>query len=131
VLKHQQCALAGLIHATVERQGQTDLTIGGLKICGHAQRRKRNCLIFHGCFLLNLDFALMEKALPMPSRQPDYRLSRSHSDFLINLKLSPQQVRSALTKVWEAEEVFMGFPMDEIRRLARDKYETDEWNFKF
>ena len=73
--------------APVEWQGQTDLAIGGLKFSGNAQRRRRRFLIFHGSFLLHLDISLLEKALPLPSREPDYRADRSHTDFLMNLKL--------------------------------------------
>ena len=33
--------------------------------------------------------ACVEQALPLPSRQPDYRVNRSHADFLINLNVPP------------------------------------------
>src|ERR1039458_272237 len=79
--------LAKLIKAPVEWRGQTDLAIGGLKCAGNAQRRRRRFLLFHGSFLLHLDLGLLEKILPLPSHQPDYRLNRSHSDFLVNLNL--------------------------------------------
>ena len=68
--RHQQ-AVAKLLQAPVEKLGHTDLAIGGLKVSGNAQRRKRRCLLFHGCFLLHMDLRLIEKALLMPSRQPE------------------------------------------------------------
>ena len=40
VMARQQAAMSTLLHARVERQGCTDLTIGGMKFCGNAQRRQ-------------------------------------------------------------------------------------------
>lgn len=131
VMKRHQEALSTLVRARVERQGHTDLTIGGLKFNGNAQRRHQRCLIFHGSFLLHLDIALLEKILPMPARQPDYRLNRSHSDFLMNLKLPAAHLKSALAKAWNATDVLTSLPMNQIQDLARTKYALDEWNFKF
>ncbi len=128
--RHQQ-ALAPLIRAHVERQGHTDLTIGGLKISGNAQRRQRRFLIFHGAFLLSLDIGLVEKTLPFPSRAPCYRAARSHADFLLNLKLPALTLKSALRETWHATESLSEIPYAQIRVLAREKYASDEWNFKF
>ncbi len=131
IMERHQAAMAGLIRARVERHGHTDLTIGGLKFCGNAQRRHSRCLIFHGSFLLHLDISLLEKALPMPARQPEYRLNRSHSDFLTNLTVPASHLKTALAKAWNATETLHAFPMNEIQRLARTKYALDEWNLKF
>jgi lipoate-protein ligase A len=124
-------ALAPALNAPVESRGQTDLAIGGLKICGNAQRRKKSALLFHGSFLLNLDFQLLEQALPMPSKQPDYRANRSHTDFLKNLQSDPARIKRALREVWEAREVLPDAPQSRIRRLVEEKYLTPEWNHKF
>jgi lipoate---protein ligase len=131
ILKRHQAALASLIGAPVERQGQTDLAIGGLKFSGNAQRRQRRCLIFHGAFLLNLDLALVEQTLPLPSREPEYRAGRSHKEFLLNLKLPPPDLKSALAAAWRADEAFGELPHARIEQLVREKYTTDEWNLKF
>ena len=85
--------LAALLCAPVEWRGQTDLAIGGLKFSGNAQRRRRRFLLFHGSFLLHLDLGLVEQALPLPSRQPDYRVNRSHADFLINLNVPAPTIK--------------------------------------
>ena len=131
ILKRHEAALARLLGTAVARQGQTDLAIGGLKFSGNAQRRLRRCLIFHGAFLLNLDIGLLEQALLMPSRQPDYRAGRSHRDFLLNLKLPADAIKSALGQAWQANEPLSEIPFPEIQRLAREKYAQDEWNLKF
>ena len=38
--------------------------------------------------------ACVEKILPLPSRQPDYRVNRSHTDFLINLNVPAHTIKS-------------------------------------
>jgi lipoate---protein ligase len=131
VLERHHAALGALLRAPVELQGHTDLAIGGLKFCGNAQRRGRRSLIFHGSFLLHLDIDLLERVLPMPSKQPDYRLNRSHSEFLMNLRIPAELLRTTLQKAWNATEPLSEIPFDRMTRLARDKYATREWNFKF
>jgi len=131
VLKRHMEALAATLRAPVSMQGQSDLTVGGLKFSGNAQRRKKHFLIFHGTFLLRLDLAMVEKILPLPSRQPTYRANRSHSDFLMNLHVQPDLLKRALLKAWAASEPLSEIPLDRIARLAREKYELDEWNLKF
>ena len=110
--------------------GHTDLTIGGRKFSGNSQRRKKNFLLFHGCFLLNFDLALVGEFLRMPSLEPDYRASRSHDDFLVNLNLPANQVKIALQTAWGATDKLQNFPEEETRQLATQKYSTDAWNLK-
>ena len=67
----------------------------------------------------------------MPSRQPDYRVNRSHADFLINLGVPDHTIKAALIKAWNATAPLDPIPWDRITVLAREKYALDEWNFKF
>jgi lipoate-protein ligase A len=59
ILQRNRSALAALLRAPVERRGQTDLTMEGLKFCGNAQRRRKRFLLFHGSFLLHMDIGLI------------------------------------------------------------------------
>ncbi len=131
ILERHRDVFAKLVLAPVEWRGQSDLAMGGLKFAGNAQRRHRRFLLFHGSFLLHLDFELLEKALPLPSRQPDYRINRSHSDFLINLKIPDHVIKTALSQAWNATEPLDPVPFDQITFLAREKYALAEWNLKF
>ena len=131
ILERHRDALAALVGAPVEWRGQTDLAIGGLKFGGNAQRRKRRFLLFHGSFLLHLDISLVEKTLPLPARQPDYRFNRSHADFLINLNVPVHSLKAALAKTWQTTGVLEDIPFDPITQLARAKYSRDEWNLRF
>lgn len=131
VLARHQKALTELTGASVERHGHTDLAIGGLKFSGNAQRRGRSFLLFHGCFLVNMDLELIEKVLPLPSRQPDYRLNRSHRDFLMNLRVPEEALRSAIRQAWNAQRALPTVPIEQIEDLVREKYSREEWNRKF
>lgn len=131
ILDRNRAALAALVQARVEQEGQTDMAIGGLKFSGNAQRRKQHSLLFHGSILLHFDFELLEKALPMPSWQPDYRVGRSHTDFLMNLKVPTHLIKSALTESWNAAEPLRTIPSKRIAALTAEKYARADWNFKF
>jgi lipoate-protein ligase A len=120
-------------------RGHTDLTlithhsslVTSKKFSGNAQRRKKNFLLFHGTFLLDFDLSLIEKNLPMPSRQPEYREDRRHTEFLTNLPLSADAVKNSLRKIWQAGDALETIPKERAELLARDKYVTDAWNLKF
>ena len=131
ILLRQAAAILSLLNTGVQILGHTDLSLRNLKFSGNAQRRLRNCLIFHGTFLLNFDISLIEKLLPMPSKQPCYRENRSHADFLTNLKLPSAGVKLALRRIWNAEDPLTNAPTDKIRDLVSARYSRDEWNLKF
>ncbi len=112
-------------------QGHSDLTLGDLKFSGNAQRRKRRFLLFHGTFLLGADIELIERVLPMPSRQPAYRQNRRHRDFLTNVAVQRRAITEALKNSWHASEPFTDVPLDQIASLAKSRYSSDDWTFKF
>jgi lipoate---protein ligase len=116
---------------TIAIRGHTDLAMGERKISGNSQRRRKHFLLFHGTFLLNFDLALVGELLPMPSKQPDYREHRNHEEFLTNLRMSANDVKAALREAWKAGEMLANPPLVKIETLARDKYATREWNYKF
>jgi lipoate-protein ligase A len=121
--------------ATVEVQGHTDLAIAGRKFSGNAQRRKRTHLLFHGATLLNLDLALLDQALPLPSLQPDYREGRSHRDFLTQLAIPVASVKQALRQAWSATQTASIDSLvkkwrESVERLVADKYSRADWNLR-
>jgi len=116
---------------TIAVRGHTDLAIGERKFSGNSQRRRKHFLLFHGTFLLHFDLALVSDLLQMPSKQPDYRESRAHADFLTNLNVPADRVKVALQRAWKAETSLENPPLEKIAALARDKYTTREWNHKF
>ena len=132
IMERNRAAIESLFRTfNLSIRGHTDLAIGERKFSGNSQRRRKHFLLFHGTFLLNFDLALVSELLPMPLKQPDYRESRPHADFLTNLKVPADEVKAALRRAWKAEEPLKGFPKERIAALARDKYASREWNFKF
>lgn len=131
IMGHNRTAIQTLLKRPVRIQGYTDLTLGDLKFSGNSQRRHRRYLLFHGTFLLQADLTLIGKLLRMPSHQPHYRARRTHGDFLTALDVSAGSVKAAIAQDWKAVEPFETVPRDRINKLAREKYATREWSFKF
>jgi lipoate-protein ligase A len=131
IMEHNCTAIDVLFKSQISVRGHTDLALDGKKISGNSQRRKKNFLLFHGTFLLDFNLALVSEFLRMPSKQPDYRESRSHGEFLTNLNLSADKVKVALKKAWNAIEELKDFSESEIQNLAAQKYSTAAWNLKF
>lgn len=128
VMRRNRDALRKALRRDVEIKGHTDLALGGMKFSGNAQRRKSNALVFHGCFLLNLDLDLLSEALAHPSKEPDYRGRRSHRDFVMNLGVEAQIIKAALREAWAAAETRSAPNIDE---LVRERYANRQWNEKF
>jgi lipoate-protein ligase A len=123
---------------SIKIQGCTDLAAAAegpspvfRKFSGNSQRRHKAFLLFHGTFLLNFNLELIEKYLTFPSRQPDYRGSRSHVDFLTNLNLPAAVVKEAMKTIWKATQPPQSAPLERVSTLTREKYATAEWNLKF
>jgi lipoate-protein ligase A len=144
IMQRNAVALAGLLGdgrtgpdagMKVEVQGHTDLTLGGRKFSGNAQRRRRNHLLFHGSILLQPDFDLMDAVLPMPSVQPAYRAGRSHRDFITRFDQPADAVKRALRRAWSATaaatlEDAIPDLQNGLRRLVCEKYGRPHWNLR-
>lgn len=102
-----------------------------LKVAGNSQRRRRRFLLFHGTFLLNCDLRWISELLSMPSLQPDYRARRPHGEFVANLHLPAAAVKAALAQAWKVDGELNDPPLEEIAKLAREKYAPRQWNYKF
>lgn len=132
VMTQHRKAIQSLTQHPVQIQGFTDLTLGDLKFSGNAQRRRRNFLLFHGTFLLSMDLSKIEEFLKIPPRQPDYRQNRKHQDFLVNLNLPAEEIKSKLTKIWRANSLLAPPPaLDAIQPLIESKYSKNDWNLRY
>ena len=77
-------------HNKIEVQGISDLSINNKKFSGNSQRRKNKMILFHGTFLYNFELSIIADVLAHPSKEPVYRQSRKHVDFITNLNISKQ-----------------------------------------
>ncbi|MCX6905546.1 MAG: lipoate--protein ligase family protein, partial [Verrucomicrobia bacterium] len=84
VMERNRAAVEAAVGEEVQILGHTDLTMGGRKFSGNAQRRHRRALLFHGAFLHRFDLGLMGDLLAFPSMPPAYRQGRRHDEFLMN-----------------------------------------------
>jgi lipoate-protein ligase A len=131
VMERNRKAIEQAIQKAVFVRGCTDLALGSVKFSGNAQRRRRNALLFHGSFLLRFDLPLIERVLRMPTHQPDYRTGRSHSNFLMNLGISSDDLKLALRQAWGTKPGRAPELGEAISKLIEQKYGNSEWILKF
>ncbi len=131
VLERHRAALSRFLGATVEMCGTSDLALDGKKFSGNAQRRGRRAALVHGTFLLGMDVSLMDALLRHPSREPDYRASRRHADFVRNISATADAVKSALRDVWDARDETRDIPREAIAQLLHERYSRTDWNLRY
>jgi len=98
-------AVLDAARVTEARQESTDLTVGGRKFGGCAQRRRRHTLLHHGTLLYDFDIASVSQYLTDPRRQPSYREGRPHVDFLTNVDFHPDFAHRLAARFSEATVV--------------------------
>jgi len=130
IMNRLRDALQPWLPVPVEIKGHTDLTMENRKFSGNSQRRKRKAILFHGTFLLDMDISLIHQALHLPNIKPEYRLNRSHEEFLIHLPLPATQIKKTLCENWVAFDALQDVPMGKIEELVTQKYSKAEWNKK-
>lgn len=131
VMGTQRAAFERLLGVGVAVAGHTDLATGDLKFSGNAQRRKAHTFLFHGTILLDFDLELVQRLLRPPSKEPVYRANRSHRDFIRNLPVSRDAVKSALRAAWNANQAAEPVAAGALDELITERYARDEWNLKF
>jgi lipoate-protein ligase A len=130
VMERHARSFERLLQRPVNVMGESDLTIGGMKFSGNAQRRRERFLLFHGTFLLRFDLERIARLLAMPVLEPAYREKRPHERFVVNIGLTPSEIRKALAQVWEAGGLPPAAPEERIRDLVSRRYRKAEWNFR-
>ncbi|MSR77923.1 MAG: lipoate--protein ligase family protein [Candidatus Omnitrophica bacterium] len=130
---HQKAVIQLTALENIRIEGVSDLALEGLKFSGNAQRRKKDFMLFHGTFLLDMDISAIEKYLSIPAKQPAYRTGRTHEDFLTNLGVCSEKLKQALQESWKAYTPFPHLKSvgEKIESLVQEKYSRIEWNEKF
>jgi lipoate-protein ligase A len=75
-------ALGQLDLGPVVQRGVSDLVVDDRKIGGSCIYRTRNLLYYSTTLLVQPDLDLVDRYLPHPPREPDYRQGRHHRDFM-------------------------------------------------
>ncbi len=114
----------------VEVQGLGDLTVGGRKFSGSAQRRLRSHFLVHATILYNFPLDKIDRYTSLPRRQPSYRADRSHGDFLTNLELPRASLVEAIRSAWlppgRGDEPPV-VPEEVVRELVASKFSDPSW----
>ncbi len=120
-----------------------DIVTGGKKISGNAQTRRFSCLLQHGTTLLGLDVRKMFSVL----RVPQEKISDKMIDDVKQRVTSIRDVLGEMVGMTELRDAIVaGFSealkvelvpgalsrteWEMANTLAREKYSSDEWNFK-
>jgi lipoate-protein ligase A len=111
-----------------EISGISDLALGGKKFSGNSLRCKRTHLLYHGTLLYDFPMEIVEQALGTPPRQPDYRLGRSHREFVANIPVTGPELRRALAQAWGAAADETPWPQELVRSLVAEKYAHGHWH---
>ena len=90
----------GTLGPPVEVRGLGDLTIGGRKCAGSAQRRLRHFFLVHATLLYDFPLPRVSRYLAHPKRQPEYRAGRSHAEFLVNFGRPRDEIVGAIRAAW-------------------------------
>jgi len=93
------CAILAAFGVVGRQEGTSDVAVGDRKISGNAQARRWKAVLVHGTLLIDFDHDLADAVLKHPPREPAYRRSRSHRDFLVTLRsLGVQTDRDSLER---------------------------------
>jgi lipoate---protein ligase len=93
------CAILAAFGVVGRQEGTSDVAVGERKISGNAQARRWKAVLVHGTLLVDFDHDLADAVLKHPPREPAYRRSRAHRDFLVSLRsLGVQTGRSSIER---------------------------------
>lgn len=119
----------------VARLGTSDLAIRSSaigprqnawqKFSGNAIRLKRNHILYHGTLLYDFDLECLPRWLATPTRTPDYRDERQHTEFVTNLDIKRKTLAQTLIKGWQADEALSVWPKQQTEKLVKAKYVDD------
>lgn len=70
----------------VAQRGVSDLCLCDRKVAGSSLRLFAGRALFQVAVLVDSDVSLLERYLPPPSREPDYRHGRTHREFVVTLR---------------------------------------------
>ena len=112
----------------VMKAGTSDLAVEGKKFSGNSLRCKRTHLVYHGTLLYDFPLELVAQLLKTAPRQPAYRDSREHADFVCNLPLDRETVRAAILTAFPTTGPLGDWPQAQTEQLVAERYSLAAWN---
>ncbi len=111
-----------------------EITVGGKKIIGSAQKRYKDGFLQHGSILLDLDADELSKALGLNDEDVPDDIG-AISDYAP--EISVNDLRSSLKKAFEQtlnikliSDGPTGYELKLAKEIEQDRYSTREWNFR-
>jgi len=111
----------------VHRDGTSDLVVGDRKVSGNALRVRREAVLYHGTILAGFAIDLIDRLLPHPPREPEYRGLRRHTAFLANLPVDRAQLEGALREAFAVSERVATPPVERAEALLASRYQDPGW----
>lgn len=141
--KINSCVVKGLSELDIdsEHSGINDITVGGRKISGNAQTRKKGVILQHGTVLLDFDAEKMVKYLRIAEEKSEDKASDKLEERVRTLRslkpeLTMKELKEALSKGFSREldcnfskDCLTDKEEDRVKRLRDEKYATEDWNF--
>lgn len=120
-----------------------ELVVEGRKVAGSAQTRQKGVILQHGSILLDIDEDLLFNLFKYPNDRVKERMQRNFK----NKAVAINALRANSVTIEEAKDAFRkGFEkglsieltpyeltadeLNEVQKIANEKYESDEWNFR-
>ncbi|GAA0345936.1 octanoyltransferase LipM [Bacillus carboniphilus] len=120
-----------------------ELVVEGRKVAGSAQTRQKGVILQHGSILLDLDEDKLFSLFNYPSDRVKERMQKAFK----NKAVAINEISSRRIELEEAKEAFkkgfeegLNITLEEytlsdeedafVRKLAKERYESDDWNFK-
>jgi len=98
------------------------------KISGNSVRFARNHVLYHGTLLYAFDLPRMTQLLKQPSRQPAYRMGRSHEAFVANIPLERNDLVAIFRHIWAAHDPLSDWPQQRTQILLEERYNLPSWH---
>jgi lipoate---protein ligase len=118
----------------ISRAGTSDLVLANdeqRKFSGNSLRVKRSHCLYHGTLLYDFDLKLISTCLKTAPRQPEYRASRQHDDFVTNLPHSRKQLIDAVSVAFPTDGELDDVPMKLVGELVATRFGREDWNHEF
>ncbi|MBX7257651.1 MAG: lipoate--protein ligase family protein [Candidatus Hydrogenedentes bacterium] len=136
-IRDSYCFILGKLAAALRlrgvsasHKGISDLAVGGKKISGNAQKRRKHAILHHGTLLYGMNPELMEKYLRDPVDRPQYRGTRTHRGFVSSLTLPVDELKTLLVEAFNASPKPATPKRLELRtaiNLMHEKYKLNDW----
>ncbi|MFS0590940.1 biotin/lipoate A/B protein ligase family protein [Cytobacillus horneckiae] len=120
-----------------------ELVVEGRKVAGSAQTRQKGVILQHGAILLDLDEDKLFSLFKYSNDRVKERMQRAFKNKAVAInnltaeKVSYDQAKAAFKKGFEEglnielePYVLTNEEREYVEKLARERYESDEWNFR-